>query len=86
MNMNLDANVGTIFYYHAPLAAYRLLQVNKELGERRQADRGPASIAFGEEVLPPPGQKNMPKDEFVALMEKRVKQEYEQLDNYHSSQ
>ncbi|CAM9777873.1 unnamed protein product [Laminaria digitata] len=61
-------------------------QVNKELGERRQADRGPASIAFGEEVVPAPGQTKMPKDEFLALMEKRVKQEYDQLDNYHSSQ
>lgn len=71
---------------HPFAACRRLLQVNKELGERRQADRGPASIAFGEEVLPPPGQKKMPKDEFVALIEERVKQEYEQLDNYHSSQ
>lgn len=63
-----------------------LFQVSKELGERRQADRGPASIAFGEEVVPAPGQKKMPRDEFVAVMEERVKHEYAELDNYHSSE
>lgn len=59
-------------------------QVNKELGERRQADRGPASIAFGEEVAPAAGQEKMDKDEFVTIMEERVKEEYAKLDNYHS--
>lgn len=61
-------------------------QVNKELGERRQADRGPASIAFGDEVLPLPGQDKMPKDEFVAVMEERVQAEYSKLDEYHAMQ
>lgn len=58
-------------------------QVNKELGERRQADRGPASIAFGEEVLPPPGAADLKKTEFIALMEERVREEYGKLDRFH---
>ncbi|CAM9954403.1 unnamed protein product, partial [Ectocarpus sp. 4 AP-2014] len=59
-------------------------QVNKELGERRQADRGPASVAFGEEVLPPPGE-TLKKAEFIAIMEERVQSEYAKLDEFHES-
>ncbi|CAM9992562.1 unnamed protein product [Ectocarpus sp. 6 AP-2014] len=59
-------------------------QVNKELGERRQADRGPASVAFGEEVLPPPGE-TLKKAEFIAIMEERVQAEYAKLDEFHES-
>lgn len=58
--------------------------MNKELGERRQADRGPASIAFGEEVIAEEGIK-MGKDEFFKIMEARVKEEYAKLDAYHAS-
>lgn len=61
-----------------------LPQVSKELGERRQADRGPASIAFGEEVVPPPGQESLSKEEFIAIMEERVRAEYARLDEIHS--
>lgn len=60
--------------------------MNKELGERRQADRGPASIAFGEEVLPPPGAEALKKEEFVALMEERVREEYAKLDAFHEKE
>lgn len=60
--------------------------MNKELGERRQADRGPASIAFGDEVLPSPGADALTKPEFIALMEERVRAEYTQLDNFHESE
>ncbi|CAM9880147.1 unnamed protein product [Scytosiphon promiscuus] len=61
-------------------------QVNKELGERRQADRGPASIAFGEEVLPPPGAEALKKTEFIAMMEERVRVEYAKLDDFHDNE
>lgn len=61
-------------------------QVNKELGERRQADRGPASIAFGEEVVPAPGQEALSKAEFVSIMEDRVREEYAKLDEHHEQQ
>ncbi|CAN0064937.1 unnamed protein product [Ectocarpus fasciculatus] len=60
------------------------MMVNKELGERRQADRGPASVAFGEEVLPPPGE-TLKKAEFIAIMEERVQAEYAKLDDFHES-
>lgn len=61
------------------------VKVNKELGERRQADRGPASIAFGEEVVATDGGK-MPMEEFVELMEERVRAEYAKLDTFHAAQ
>lgn len=60
-------------------------KVNKELGERRQAGRGPASIAFGEEVVAPDGGK-MVMEEFVKVMEERVRAEYAKLDAFHASQ
>lgn len=71
---------------YRPPERKRSVQVNKELGERRQADRGPASIAFGEEVVPEPGQDKMEKGEFLALLETRVKDEYAKLDSHHSSE
>lgn len=57
------------------------VQVKKELGERRQADRGPASIAFGEEVVG----DGMNRDAFVVAMEQRVRDEYAKLDKFHKS-
>lgn len=62
------------------------LQVNKELGERRQTDRGPASIAFGEELATGEGEQKMDKDEFVTVMEQRVREVYGKLDAYHAAQ
>lgn len=60
--------------------------MNKELGERRQADRGPASIAFGDEVVPAPGADALTKAEFIAIMEERVGAEYTKLDDFHESE
>lgn len=60
--------------------------MNKELGERRQADRGPASIAFGDEVLPAPGAEALKKTEFIAMMEERVRMEYAKLDEFHEKE
>ena len=57
------------------------VQVKKELGERRQADRGPASITFGEEVVG----EGMDRDAFVVAMEQRVRDEYAKLDKFHKS-
>ncbi|CAN0338508.1 unnamed protein product [Ascophyllum nodosum] len=57
------------------------MMVKKELGERRQADRGPASIAFGEEVVG----EGMDRDAFVVAMEQRVRDEYAKLDKFHKS-
>ncbi|CAM9693785.1 unnamed protein product [Phaeothamnion confervicola] len=59
------------------------MMVNKELGERRQADRGPVSVAFGEEIIAGEG---MGRAEFAAAMEAAVKADYAKLDAFHRDQ
>ncbi len=61
----------------------RIYKVSIELGELRTvSERGPASIAIGQEIV----QTELKKLEFSSTVEDAVRRAYDKLDSYHMDQ